>query len=778
MKLSLSWIFDHIASSWREHDIPHLLQKLHATTAEVEGYEFYSIDLSLFTVVQIIAHTGEQYTAHSKELKQEITVHSSNQLQQDSFYLLKQETKGWRLAIPSDFGGTKEGALPALYVTESEFAGGWKETFEKDDYVITIGNTSITHRPDLWSHRGFAREIAALLGCSLVDEKHFLTDFPVQNLDEEGSDHTAPLQIVLETKDCSHLSALYMPKIEWRPSLLPMMHRLVRVDSKPIDAIVDATNYVMFDIGQPMHAFDASFFDDKKLVVTRASQGESVTLLDGHTVELTSHATVITNGSKSLSLAGIMGGMDSAVTKKTTALVIDAAHYNAPTLRMTAAHYKLRTESSTRFEKSLDPMQTTPALLRFLHIMDKNGIAYLAQGPLVYRGHECKPHHIVLTHEMIEKKLGVALTYEFVVKTLNALGFGVHYESSQGRYTVRVPSFRAKDVTIAEDIVEEVGRFFGYDTIPHELPCLPLKPISSDKVEKIYTIKQFLAYTAHAREVRNYALYDEEFLRAMQWQSGKGLTLKNPISEHQVRLVTSLIPNLFKTIHTNRSYEDQLSFFEWNKIWPHEDFLTTLYGTKTEVASCAGIFFDEKNPVDFYQKKDILVHLFKQLNLEIVWIKADHDLAPWYHPYKTAFLRCKEKVMGVAGSVNPGFIAPFLLGDAFIFELNGDALLALSPQEIEFIPLAKYQDTWRDISMIAPVAVTVQSVLDRVQAASSLIFNVELLDFFHKDEWRDKRSLTVRFFACDTDKTLSSEDIEALYAQVVETLKPLGVEIR
>ncbi len=778
MKLSLSWIFDHIASSWREHDIPHLIQKLHATTAEVEGYEYYSTDLSHLTLVQITAQTAEQYTAYSKELKQEIVLHSSNQLLNSSFYLLKQETKGWRLAIPSDFGGAKEGALPALYVTETELAGGWKELFEKDDYVIAIGNTSITHRPDLWSHRGFAREIAALLGCALIDEKHFLTDYPIYTVDAEKNNKTVPLSIALEAKECSHLSALYIPKIEFRPSILSLAHRLVRVDSKPINALVDATNYVMFDLGQPMHAFDGAFFDDKKLVVAHAHSGQELMLLDGQTIELTSHALVITNGLKPLSLAGIMGGAGSAVNQNTSSLIIEAAHYNAASLRTTAAQYKLRTESSTRFEKTLDPLQIIPALQRFLHILDKNSIPYTAQGPIVSSGYDRKIVHITLTHEMIEKKLGTFIEYEFVVRILNALGFGVQYDAKKEAYTITVPSFRAKDVTLAEDIIEEVGRFFGYDNIPHQLPCLPLRPTNSEVLEKIDTIKKFLAYTAQAHEVRNYALYDEEFLRMINWQPKKGLSLKNPISEQMVRLVTSLVPNLFKVVHVNKAYENQCNFFEWNKIWPQDDFLTKVYGQEVEVASCAGIFFDEKHSVDFYEKKDLLVRLFKVLNLEIEWIKATEDYAPWYHPYKTAFLVYKEKVIGVAGSVNPGFIAPFLPGDAFIFEFNGDVLLGLTPKECIFTPLAKYQDTWRDISMFVPLSITVQALIDRIKQASSSIFNVELLDFFQKEEWVDKRSITIRFFARDPHKTLSSEDIETLYGYVVHALELLGVEIR
>jgi phenylalanyl-tRNA synthetase beta chain len=630
-------------------------------------------------------------------------------------------------------------------------------------------------------NRGFAREMALLLDCQLIDEKHFLTDYSIK-YSKHSEDKAAENGITLawQTEKCNRIAGLYISQISNKPSLLSMAHRLLRVDSRPINAIVDVTNYVMFDIGQPMHAFDAEKLAKKRIVVTLAQEGQSLLLLDEQTITVTEKDIVISDGKKPLSLAGVMGGREDAVNPETKSLIIEAGNFDAASIRNTANHFKFRTESSTRFEKSLDPLQTTTALLRFLHLLEKNNISYEAQGEIICLGKEVKAHSIEILHSFIEKKLGVQILQGFIVKTLISLGFEVQIapHNNEVMYTVKAPSLRAKDIVIPEDLVEEIGRVFGFDKIPHELPSLSMKPSNISVVQKMYSIKQILAYNASAREMCNYALYDEEFLKLLRWHPKNTLRLKNPISEHMTQLVTSLIPNLFKNIYTNNAQEDVLNFFEWNKIWNHLPEIEKSKVPFLEQASLAGIFFDGKKPIDFYHKKHILSSIFTMLGIDIQWTKSDQELAPWYHPYKTAVLVHNNIQLGVAGSANPGFLEPFLIGDAFIFELNGDLLQEIPHKEFVAKPLAKYQDTWLDISMLSPASITVEQLSTTIMNVTSTIFKVELIDFFQKEEWLDKRSITLRFFARDPDKTLSSADIDNLYNHVLKALAPLGVEIR
>lgn len=780
MKVSLSWIFDHISTSWKDHDIPDLIKRFNNTSAEVEGYEYITTDLSLFTLIKIIGIKSSSVIGYTEEFDQEVELPLRPGVVVDAFFLIKKNKDQWFWAQGQDFNSEKEGFLPELFITSSEFSGSWKDSFEKEDYVITIKNTSITHRPDLWCHRGVAREFAALLQHKLFDEKHFLADYPIiqsNKVEKKASEDGFVFE--RQTEKCKQFAGLYISKISSLPSFLSIAHRLLRVDSRPISALVDFTNYVMFDIGHPMHIFDAEKLSDKKLIVKQAVDGQELTVLDGQSLTLSSENSIITDGIKPISLVGIMGGLGSSVDAQTTSVVIESANFDAASIRSTAAHFKLRTEASTRFEKSLDPQQTVIALLRFLHLIEKHKIVYTPCGQIISLGDTIKGHTITLSHEFIEKKLGVKVSSEFVMKTLSFLDFDIQKAESPVIYMIKAPSFRAtKDVLIPEDIVEEIGRFFGYDHIPQVLPSLVMKPLVNDNAQKKDTLKQLLAYTASMREVRNYALYDEEFLKTLNWLPTNALMLKNPTSEHMIRLVTSLVPNLLKNICANNAQENVLNFFEWNKIWP-VDAQTESSTSIPEQNSLAGIFYDEKNAINFYQKKHFISILFDVLGIEIDWVKADHQkLAPWYHPYKTACIMHESKVIGFAGSVNPGFIQSILPGDAFIFELKGDLLLKIMPKKVVFKPLAKYQDIWRDISMLIPLEITVQRLRDLILKVTPSIFNVELIDFFQKEEWRDKRSVTLRFFARDNNKTLSTEDIDGIYHHVVQALLPLGIEIR
>ncbi len=778
MKLSLRWIFDHLATSWKDHSIPDLIARINNTVAEVELFEFYALDFSLFTFIKVTDIAPDSIIGFSDEYKLSIALTPRDDIQMHEWYLIKRSKEKWVWASATDFKAQKEGLLPAFTIRLDDIAGQWKKTIEHEDYILTIANTSLTHRPDLWSHRGFAREIAVILGCALRDEKHFLTDYVIN--EEKGPEHTTKADQVafgVLTAHVKRLAGLYISRIQNQPCVFDIAYRLLRVDGKPINAIVDLTNYVMYDIGQPMHAFDATKLAAKKIIATQVAQEQPLVLLDGQEIIISEHDLVISDGKKAVALAGIMGGKSSAIERTTNSIIIEAATFDAATIRRSSMHFKIRTEASTRFEKSLDVHQLPKALLRFLHLLEKNNISFEAQDPITCIGNVGKVITINIEHAFIEKKIGAVIEQQFVVKTLESLGFNVEIiQKPHLHYLVTVPHWRAKDVTIAEDLVEEVVRFYGYNNIVYQLPQLPTKPMPYLQTQRRYTIKQLLAFHGLMREVYNYALYDDEFLNVISWQPLYALSLQNPISEHMTRLVTSLIPHLFKTVYQNKNYQDTLPFFECNKIWP----ATMQSGTLSfgEQQSIAGVFYDEKKPVDFYQKKQILTDIFASLGISIQWAKTDAVLPLWYHPYKTATLMHDQTVIGWAGSVNPGFLSRFLPGDAFIFELNADQLVAIPPKLVTMAPLAKYQDTWRDISMFIPAVLSFDQVVRTIKAVSPLIFDVALIDFFQKPEWLDKRAMTVRFFARDPHKTLTTEEIDQLYHQIVQSLTPYQVEIR
>lgn len=772
MKLSIAWIFDHIQTDWKKVDIPQLVNHFNQTTAEIEDFEKITVDLRSFTLGQVVAVHADTVIVRSVEFKQDITLPYRDDAALGQLFLIKKHEDKFGWASIRDLQCNKDGSLPALYCDKQELAGAWKKGFETEDYILEVDNKSITHRPDMWGHRGFAREIAAILQAPLKPLESFLADKPIKQYDSYAEPTKGnPFTIEVKASDlCKRVACFYIEHVERRASLLWMANRLVRVDSRPIDALVDATNYIMRDLGQPMHAFDASSITTKKIVVRRALNKEHVTLLDGKTVDLTGDDCIISDGVKPLSIAGVMGGLETAVTPHTTALLLESGCFDATAIRRTALRFKKRTEASARFEKSLDPNQCQLAILRFLKLLNDAHIPMHEAQDIIVIGKPAHEIEIRVSHDFIEKRIGATIASEFIIKTLERLSFKVSYKD--GVYTIIVPTFRCtKDVTIKEDIVEEVGRFFGFTDIPLCLPLRHMKSFDINPVCRVREIKRLLAYALSMHEVCNYSFFDEDFLRQLQWQPVNAPRIKNPVSENWQRLLTSLIPGLLKDIVINKADHNRIRFFEWGRIWEQD---TTI----VEKKSVAGIFFDQQGSIDFYEAKADLQKLFTLLNCEVRCEKIDEPEQPWYAPYQSAYITVDGTKIGMAGKIDQTLFQNLAQGDAFIFELDGDFLLHYTKPIKRFVPLEKYPGIERDISMLVPAPLSVDELTTLITQASDKIVEVTLLDFFEKEAWKDMRSLTFRFEVRNPDRTMTSEEADAVLDVVVQSLKKLGITIR
>lgn len=770
MKLSIAWIFDHINADWKTIDVPALIEKFNQTTAEIEGFTKLSVNLDAFTLAQVI--DVEATTLHSPEWKKDVQLSARKNLALNQWYLIKHNNKKYTWATAQDLLGGKEHVLPALHCSTEEQKGGWKKLFENDDYILDIDNKSITNRPDMWGHRGVAREVAAMLNLELKPLEQFVVKKDVKEY-TSSAPATAdnPIAITVKNSDvCKRFAGLFVPSVEHTPSVLWMMHRLVRVDSKPIDFLVDATNYVMLDVSQPMHAFDAALLLDKTIVPRMAKNKEKLTLLDEQEVELTSDDLVITDGKKPIALGGVMGGLHSGISASTKSMFIESANFDATTIRRTSTRIKTRTEASARFEKSLDPNQNVTAIVRFLKLLHDQGINIETVQEIASVGALMDEPVINVTHEFLEQRLGATLAPDFVTKTLRTLEFKV--QDNNGEYSITVPSFRAtKDISIKEDIVEEVARFFGYTNITHELPRKYMCASDTHEVQRTKDIKHFCADALQMRELQSYALHDEQFLQAIKWQPNDALAVKEPVSENWQRLVTSLVPQLLHAVQINAADYNQLRFFEWARVWGSTK-------NKTEKKTLSGVMFDQKNAVGFYASKQLLERLFAMLQLDVAWVKVDNPEQPWYVSYQTADLLHNNTKIGTAGKVHPAFMHNVCEGDAFIFELDGDYLLSHHAEVQKFVAPSKYPDIERDISFTIALRTTVDALTDVIKKADTAITDVALVDFFEKPEWGDKKSLTFRFIISDATKTLTKDEADAVWSNVAQKLKKVGAEIR
>ena len=774
MKISLSWLLDHIDSNSTVElvDIPNLVRQFNAKTAEIESVAKLTLNLTNFTIGRINSFSGQTALIWSPSLRAEFSLPVREGLTVGRYYLLHKGQDVWHWATGSVLGASKDIPLPAFYFANDDAAVKWSADLEPLDYIFEVDNKSLTHRPDMWGHRGFAREVAILLGLELRPLDKLVASLPIQESCKKFvKDVKNPISTEINTANCIRFATVYVSKAKNFASQLKMALRLVRLDQKPIDFLVDLTNYVMLDLGQPMHVFDANQLQGGQLIVREARAGESLKLLGGEEIVLQSNDVVVCDQAGPVALAGIKGGESSGVNQNSTNLLLEAATFLPTPIRQASLRHKLRTEASMRFEKSLDPEQTAWALQRYIKLQRDFDPSCEITGPIISLGTPQAAVQLELSHSLVERRLGIKIEPKFIIDILTKLGFGV--EQNGELYQISVPSWRAtKDVRIPEDLIEEIGRIWGYDQIPLNLPAKLMKPSDLDKTLKLRHIKSFLAFAAGMNEVENYPFYDESFLRQIQWQPIKAVTMLNPVSDNWRRLVTSLVPHLCKNILQNGHDCAQARFFEWGRIWQLQD-----NDTADEIRSLAGIMFQKGN-VDFYVAKKDLTSLFQSLKLTIDWQKPTVLTPVWYHPHQTAALWYNGTQVGWAGKLSTVWMNSIAEGDAFAFEINGDFLLTQVVAEPRYQPLPRFQSGYLDISLFVPLTVPVAQLQDLIQKADERIFKVELIDVFSKDDWFDKKSLTFRYHFVDSEKTLSGADIAVIQQKVEAVVQIFGASSR
>ena len=455
-----------------------------------------------------------------------------------------------------------------------------------DDIVLEVDNKSLSNRPDLLSHYGIAREIGVIFDLTIKPYEKLLN-----KKFEFLSDKENKLEVKIEDKEaCPRYMALKIDglKIEGSPAWLK--ERLIAVNQKPINNVVDLTNYVMLECGQPLHSFSA----DKvgKIVVRRARKDETLETLDEKERQLNEDDLVITDGKRPLAIAGIMGGHDSGINNETTSIVLEAANFKAAVIRKTSQRLGLRTEASTRYEKSLDPMLTESALFRFISLLQEICPDIKITSALVdINNTKTNDEKISLDLNWLTKKIGQEISKDFVINTLEKLGFEIEDKDTE-ILIVSIPSWRAtKDVSTKEDLVEEVLRIYGYDKISSQLPVEELSlPEANQERLLERKIKNILALKHDLYEVYNYSFVGEDQLKKLNIDFFNYLKLANPLTDIQTMLRQSLVPGLVANIKTNQAKTDSLGFFEFGSV-----FFNSLGGFRKDVEDSSTLPYQEKH---------------------------------------------------------------------------------------------------------------------------------------------------------------------------------------
>lgn len=795
MKLSVSWIFDHIDADWNEYStlkmggynekednwkdllVKKIVETFNKTTAEIEGFKHITYNFNQFTLGSVTNIQENQIKVFSSEHNKEYTLPYRSDCTFGLWYMIviSPEIK-WAQA--SDFHSSKEGLLPAFCAPELLRDGSWKHSIDPEDYILEVDNKSITHRPDMWGHRGFAREIAAFLNLPLKPlDSDFLEEKRIMPYkDYAPSSEQCPVSIKIEDQQaCRRFAGLYCPQVVNAPSSVWMALRLLLVDSKPVDALVDITNYVMFDLSQPMHVFDADKLADKTLVTRFAKNGEKLVLLGGAEISLTSEDYVVADGKNPVALAGIKGGKESGVSLTTQSIFLEAACFNAGTIRKSSVRHKIRTDASARFEKTLDPNQNVDAIRRFLHLCEDSGIAIAARKQIISLGALETPRVINISHSFIEKRIGTQINRSFVIDICNRLGFETVFEQVNDdiKYQITVPTFRStKEITHKEDLVEEIARFYGYDNIPLSLPYQQKQFFDLSSVFRVRALRCFMANVWQAHEVYNYAFYDESLIHELGFEPVNTPIVQSPVSENWRRLVGSLVPNLLKNIKENCATYQSLRFFEWGRVWQQQA------DQITEKKRLAAVFYEAKEQLNFYDIKSLVERLCDSLSLTVEYVCVASPEQPWFMPYQTADLIHAGEVVGRIGLAHHLFTQKLFEGNVFIIECDGDFLLTYRHKTKIYKPSSKFPHVQRDVSIFVPLAVTVDRVCTAIKMVDQRIIEASLVDFFEKAEWHDKRSLTIRYTIEDNHKTLTTQEVDLITEGIYSALKNLGATIR
>ncbi|MBI5254342.1 phenylalanine--tRNA ligase subunit beta [Candidatus Falkowbacteria bacterium] len=645
---------------------------------------------------------------------------------------------------------------------------------EMDDALFEVDNKSMTHRPDLWGHYGLARELAALYGAEL--EEYVLEKIKPTNKES--------ISVEVEAKDlCPRYLASRIDNIKISESPLWLKLKLFKMGVRPINNIVDITNYLLFELGQPMHAFDAQKISGNKIIVRNAYQDENMTTLDGNERKLTKDMLVIADAEKPVALAGIMGALNSEIQDTTASIILESATFRADNIRKTANSFDLRTESAIRFEKSLDPNLALVALQKAIKMIQELCPDAVSSEIVDVKNFELNQGPIEISWDFINSRIGEEMRKEKVVGILEALGFSV--SKKRKGLSVKVPTWRAtKDISIPEDLVEEVARIIGYDNITPKMPVFELAYNAPDKLQNlIRASRTAIVFGAMATEIYSYSFNAETTLKSLDMNYFNYWQLSNALDSSRRFLRQSLIPNLVEAVVNNLRFSSHINIFEVGKIFAG-NFGSDLVSNKGDEK------LPEQNTViggaimaddAFFRAKGIVENLADCLNYSVEF-QQPSNVEPWQHPQKTIEIFIDKEKIGFVTELHPSKAQTFDIAGALgLWQLDLSKLAQRDSNAIVYKKINKYPTVALDLSFSVDEKVHWADIYKLSMAsASNLIKDIELLDVYQSDKIGvGNKSVTMRIIYQADDHTLTNEEAQTAHAKVVDQLaKGVGAQIR
>ena len=629
---------------------------------------------------------------------------------------------------------------------------------QMDDGVIDFDLTA--NRGDLLSILGMAYEIGAIYDKKVkdVDLSHGHTD---KNVNDD-------FKLKIDTDNCTMFLAKEVRNVKIKESPTFIKNRLIASGIRPINNVVDISNYVMLELGQPLH-----FYDYDKLhgmiEVRMAKEGEKLTTLDDIERTLTPDDIVISDGKESIGLAGVMGGLDTEITENTKNVIIEAAIFNSVRVRKTAQKI-VRSEASNRFEKGLDPNRTYMAAERAAKLLEEYADGEILDGTVEYNKEDMSDKKIEITYQKVNDVLGTTIAPKDVLDVFRRLGFT--YTEDGKTVTVSVPR-RRLDISIKEDLVEEVGRIYGVDNIESKVPVTPIRMGSYDKTTREIRNKmvdlglnETLSYVlVNEKDAKNYTNDD----------SIEAIKILTPLTEERTTLRCSIITSLYKIYEYNVAhYNKDVSIFEIGKSFYKKG---DTYNEENKIACLmTGEYYygiNNSKKVDFYIIKGIAEELLDFLGYGGRYSFVVKDNMPeQLHPGQSAMISVNNDIVGLIGKVHPEITKE----DVFVMEINLDKLLAKKTGKMKYKEISKYPTVKKDISILVDTDITSNEIAVAIKkSAGSLLLNTEVFDVYTgKGIEEGKKSLAYSLTFGTNDRTLTDEEINKVLEKIIERLSKIG----
>ncbi len=639
-----------------------------------------------------------------------------------------------------------------------------KEIYAIDDIIFEVDNKSLTNRPDLWSHYGIAREFAAIAQRALK---------PLSFADLKAYDHLPKVDMKIEDPLCYRYSCLQFENISRNVSPVDMRIRLYYCGMRAINFLADMTNYLMLEMGQPMHAFDSRKVENIR--IKRFENEFDFQTLDGVERHIDPDTLMICNGDTPVAIAGIMGGLDSEIVEDTHTLTLESATFDAASIRKSTVRLSHRTDASMRYEKSLDPELTTAAIARFVFLLEKYDSAvkvvssltdeYVYHYPTVRLGFD---------KAYVDKYTGIEISNDTIVNTLTRLGFAV--QNTGDDFTVEVPSWRAtKDVTIKADIIEEITRIYGYDNFEIHTASAPLFPTRPEPVKKDEdNVKDILVKHFNLHELHSYVWNYADELKELGVKNEGVIKLMNASNPNIETIRKTMIPTQLCQIKSNLGYANDFGIFEVGRVVTGMDADNLCIEEKH-----LGVTLYQKgmNLRDLYfRMKTILETLVDELKHKKVSFEKIEPQFDFEHPVNLNAVIVDGVCIGKIGMIHPSVMKKLDKRATVVFaEIDMDKFAAVENDSIHYIEPGKFPGIEIDLSFLTSRFAPIAAAIDMAKKTCDLIRDVDVIDIYDAG---DDSSIAVRLTFSDNTRTLTREEVAAVTDKIIADLENVGILLK